>query len=64
MDDNCVRAYMRIHAILVKQHISVASDEEVAASGWKIPEQFHQAFLWIWLIACICHENPKSNDDE
>ena len=55
---------MRIHAILVKQHISVASDEEVAASGWKIPEQFHQAFLWIWLIACICHENPKSNDDE
>lgn len=49
---------MQIHAIKVKQ------DLFAAASDWKIPEQFHQAFLWIWLIACICHEKPKSNDDE
>ncbi len=55
---------MRIHAIKVKQDLGVASDEDVAGFDWKIPEQFHQAFLWIWLIACSCHEKPQSNDPE
>jgi hypothetical protein len=51
-------AYMRIRAIKVKQ------DLVAAASDWKIPEQFHQAFPGIWLIACSCHEKPQSNDPE
>ncbi len=55
---------MRIHAIKVKQDLGARCDVTAAVSDWKIPEQFHQAFLRIWLIAFSCHEKIQSNDPE